>query len=895
MKILCSIIVSTFLAFHLFPPKALGGQLPDGFIETLIAQNLDPVSMAIAPDGRIFIAEKNGTILIVRDDKLLEDPFLTLEVDNYNERGIAGIAFHPDFELNNLFYVYYTVAGANHNRVSRFTANGDYSIPGSEEVLLDLDILSGTIHNGGAMNFAPDGTLYIAVGDGARAENSQEKTTLLGKILRINDDGSIPEDNPFYNELEGKYRSIYAMGLRNPFTFDIHSSSGKIFTTDVGQADFEEINEIIAGGNYGWPIIEGYISNQTPPENYQDPVYAYSHDIGCAAVGAAFYDPEVFAFPSEYHNMFFFGDYCGGYIKMLDPESYKVKGIFASSIDRPLSFLVDSEGSFYYLDRAGIGGGSEQDNTSTTNGKLWKVEYTGSGAPYISKNPDPKLITVGESATFEVKASGAGTLEYQWLKDNATITGANQSVYTLENVTLLENGAQFSCIVSNLEGSDTSATATLTVSDGNRPEPVIQFPEDGATYRAGTTITFKGEATDPEDGQLSEANLAWFIDFHHMDHTHPAMPPVDSVAEGSFTIPTVGEVDDNVWYRVYLIATDSEGLTQTTFKDIIPEKTIISLHTEPAGLSLNLDGKKIVAPHENLSVIGVLRTVVAPEIQEYNGNLYMFDKWLEVNDGSTVQFHAPDSTVMLTAIYNRIPIGSGIGLRGYYYNTNTPDFESSPIFNRIDSEINFEWHGGSPSTDNLGDDFYTIRWLGEIQPYFSDTYTFTTLSDDGVRLWINNELIIDKWIPQGPTEWSGSIILEEGKTYPVKLEYFEEAGGAVVKLFWSTSKLQRAIVPQSQLHPVLINSLIKGISNKIVIYPNPGKDEIFIKFPDEKFASDIQQIRILTPEGKILSAIPFVILDKKVLKVNVQHISQGIYLLHLTGKKNSVLLKIIKD
>lgn len=872
----------------------MGGQLPDGFIETLIAQNLDPVSMALAPDGRIFIAEKNGSILIIRDGQLLEDPFLTLEVDNFNERGISGIAFHPDFEQNNFFYVFYTVAGADHNRVSRFTANGDYVIPESEEIILDMDRLSGTIHNGGAMNFAPDGTLIIAAGDGSRAENAQEKANLLGKMLRINDDGSIPEDNPFYHELEGKYRAIYAMGLRNPFTFDIHSSSGKIFTTDVGQADFEEINEIIAGGNYGWPIIEGYIDQQSPPENYQDPIYAYSHDIGCAAVGAAFYDPEIFAFPTEYHDMFFFGDYCGGYIKMIDPETYEVKGTFASEIDRPLSFLTASDGAFYYLDRAGIGGGSQQDNTSTTNGKLWKVEYTGSGAPYISKDPDSKLVTVGESATFEVQASGAGTLQYQWLKNNTEITSATGSAYVVENATLADDGSEFSCVVSNLEGADTSATATLTVSGGSRPDPIILLPEEGDLYRAGTTITFKGAATDPEDGQIPEANLTWYIDFHHIEHTHPAMASVSGISEGTFTIPTIGEVDDNVWYRIYLEAKDSEGLTNTIFRDIFPEKTTISLNTEPAGLSLNLDGKLVVAPHENASVIGASRTIVAPEIQEHNGNLYVFNKWLEISAGKTVQFNAPDTTVSLTASYNSIPIGSGTGLKGFYYNTTTPDFNTSPVFSRIDPEINFEWHGGSPSPEDLEDDFFTIRWLGEIQPYFTDTYTFTTLSDDGVRLWINDELIIDKWFPQGPTEWSGSIFLEEGKSYSAKLEYFEEAGGAVVKLYWSTPKLSRSIVPQSQLHPLVISSLSENLPHEIEIYPIPAKNELNITLPNGKVASEIRQITIMTPEGKTISARSYDVTGNKI-KVNVQDLSSGIYLLHLKGEDRSIVLKVLKE
>ncbi|MCB0585006.1 MAG: PQQ-dependent sugar dehydrogenase, partial [Phaeodactylibacter sp.] len=175
------LLFSLLLAQHLF-----AAQLPPGFAEEKIAEGLDPTAMTVAPDGRIFITEKNGRILIVENGVLLPDPFLQIEVDNYNERGLGGIVLDPGFEQNNFLYLFYTVAGGNHNRISRFTANGNYALPDSEVILFELQPLSGTIHNGGAMHFGPDGKLYIAVGDGANAANGQDLNTTLGKILRIN-------------------------------------------------------------------------------------------------------------------------------------------------------------------------------------------------------------------------------------------------------------------------------------------------------------------------------------------------------------------------------------------------------------------------------------------------------------------------------------------------------------------------------------------------------------------------------------------------------------------------------------------------------------------------------------------------------------------------------------
>ena len=155
--------------------------------------------MQFAPDGRLFVCRQSGQLRVVQNGTLLATPFLTVAVNASGERGLLGVAFDPDFATNNFVYVYYTATSPTiHNRVSRFTANGNVAVPGSEVVLLELNALSGaTNHNGGAIHFGNDGKLYVAVGDNANGANSQTLSNLLGKILRINRDGSIPSDNPF--------------------------------------------------------------------------------------------------------------------------------------------------------------------------------------------------------------------------------------------------------------------------------------------------------------------------------------------------------------------------------------------------------------------------------------------------------------------------------------------------------------------------------------------------------------------------------------------------------------------------------------------------------------------------------------------------------------------------
>src|SRR5437773_4539047 len=236
---------------------------------------------------------------VIKTGSLLSTPFVSLTVDSSGERGLLGIAFDPNFATNHYLYVYYTVATSPiHNRVSRFTAAGDTAAPGSHAVILELNNLSSaTNHNGGAIHFGPDGKLYIAVGENANGSNSQTLTNLLGKMLRINADGTIPADNPFVSTASGQNRAIWALGLRNPFTFAFKPFGTELFINDVGQSTWEEINDGIAGANYGWPDTEG----MTTDPRFRTPRYAYDHSGGaCAITGGAFYSPLTRQFPAPY-------------------------------------------------------------------------------------------------------------------------------------------------------------------------------------------------------------------------------------------------------------------------------------------------------------------------------------------------------------------------------------------------------------------------------------------------------------------------------------------------------------------------------------------------------------------------------------------------------------------
>ena len=216
----------------------------------------------------------------------------TLGLSSIGERGLLGIAFDPQYATNKFVYLYYTSTVPNtHNRISRFTVNdtdaadfffagtntsGDAGSTGTPtaQLIFDLDALSGaTNHNGGAIHFGPDGKLYVAVGDNANGSRAQNRSDPFGKILRFNADGSIPSDNPFCTTAGNLSCAVWALGLRNPFSFAFEPGTGRMHINDVGELTWEEINLGAARANYGWPASEG-------PDNtagFTAPIFSYGH------------------------------------------------------------------------------------------------------------------------------------------------------------------------------------------------------------------------------------------------------------------------------------------------------------------------------------------------------------------------------------------------------------------------------------------------------------------------------------------------------------------------------------------------------------------------------------------------------------------------------------------
>ncbi|HZO32072.1 MAG TPA: PQQ-dependent sugar dehydrogenase [Chloroflexota bacterium] len=271
------------------PRVADTGEVVEPKSQTYVNGVTMPVALNFAPDGRLFFNEAtNGTVRVAErvdgQARLRPQAFAQLETAKGPESGMLGLALHPEFEKNHWVYLYYTEPDVNRkdrvplrNRVVRFTERDNV---GTEmtPILDDIGVSRRAVHNGGVLRFGPDGKLYVTVGNAENEANSQDPKKLNGKILRLNDDGSIPDDNPTRGS------PVYALGFRNPFGLTFEPNTGQVWITENSGDHDDEVNAIEPGGNYGFPTYEGFGNDST----YKDPIWSSgSRTIG--PTGLTFY------------------------------------------------------------------------------------------------------------------------------------------------------------------------------------------------------------------------------------------------------------------------------------------------------------------------------------------------------------------------------------------------------------------------------------------------------------------------------------------------------------------------------------------------------------------------------------------------------------------------------
>lgn len=359
------------------PPSAETWTAVNGLRATVVAQGLEAPLFLTAPAGdpRLFVVEQPGRIRIVKSGRLLPVPFLDVSgrISAGGERGLLGLAFHPDYAKNGFFFVNFTDRNGD-THVERFHVGDhpDRADPASARLVLQVEQPFAN-HNGGMIAFAPDGMLWVGMGDGGSGGdphgNGQNRRALLGKMLRLDVDRAapyaIPPDNPYADGRDGR-PEIWASGVRNPWRFSFDPRSHLVYIADVGQNQWEEVDVADArtpGLDYGWNLREGlhpYGSSRAEAVRFTDPVVEYGHGEGCSVTGGYVYRGR--ALGRHLQGTYFFSDYCSGWLR-----SFRWDGARATErrqwrvgdLGNVTSFGEDSAGELYL---------------TSSNGRLYRLD-----------------------------------------------------------------------------------------------------------------------------------------------------------------------------------------------------------------------------------------------------------------------------------------------------------------------------------------------------------------------------------------------------------------------------------------------------------------------------------------------------------------------------------------
>ena len=501
-----------------------------------------------------------------------------------------------------------------------------------------------------------------------------------------------------------------------------------------------------------------------PPSGVTAPLVTYNHNGStAAATGGVFYTGT--AYPAAYQGVYFWADFGEEMLRTLrtDASDVLVPGSvtdFASELDGPVDIEQGPDGLIYYV--------------AISANEVRRIRYTAGNTPptaVVSANPVAGLapLTVQFSSNGSADPDG-DPITFDWnFGDGSTGTGPSPThVYQPPNVDRLAT-----LTVRDNHGG--VATASVTIQVGNRPPvPTIISPAATFTYGVGTVVNYSGSATDPDQGTLPASALSWQIVIHHCPggscHTHPFIT-VPGVASGTFTAPDHG---DESYFELILTATDNRGLTSTVSRNILPQTVQMTVASAPSGLQVIYDGTIGAAPLVRTTIVGSVHTLNTQSPQGSNN----FLSW---SDGGALQHTVTVGTANVTYTANfsssQCPVGQ---YRAEYFNNRT--LTGTPLFTRCEGVINYNWGTGGPG-NGIPNDNFSVRWTGRFT-FLAGSQTFTTRSDDGVRLWVDSVLVVDFWTDHGPTTRTGTRTMTAGD-HDVRVEYYEKTVGALIEVSWT--------------------------------------------------------------------------------------------------------------
>jgi glucose/arabinose dehydrogenase len=783
-------------------------QLPEGFSTEVVVSGLNlPTTFVHLPDGRILFSEKNGVVRLFKNGALQPTPFIDLQdrVNATDDRGLLGLAIDPGFATNGYVYLLYTYEhdaadpyGTKTGRLARYTAVGDTASPASEHVILGTQVGASCqlfppgadcipsesfTHSVGSLKFAPDGSLFVSLGDAALPNfvdrdslRAQDLDSLAGKLLRITPSGQGLPSNPFWSGEAGANRSkVWSYGLRNPYRFNLRPGTLTVYLGDVGWNSYEEINVARPGSNFGWPCYEG--ADRQPgyepldecqalyaqgPSAVTMPLHSWGHDVGMTATGGNFFTGT--AYPPAYRGAYFFGDYGGGWIGVLrvDENDHLIPGslrTFATEEHGLVALEIGPDTLLYEL--------------NINVGELRRFRYSGANTPptaVASANPRegyPPLSVQFSSAGSE--DPDGDLLQYTWdFGDGTALSNLANPEHTYTALGL------YTARLTVDDGRGGTRSATVQISVGNfSPRPTITSPSAAFRFKVGDVVSYSGSATDAEDGTIPASRLSWTITLHHCGtgecHTHPY-----SSSTGPNGTLSITDHGDGVFLEFTLTATDSKGLTGTASVTIHPQTVQLTLQSAPPGRQVVLDGDSGRAPLTHTVIVGSTHTLSVPSPQSG----YHFQGW---SDGGaqqrTITVGSTDATYTASFRTEECPVGQ---FRAEYFTTQ--DLTGWPALVRCEeAPLAHDW-GTEPPVPELEADHFSVRWTGRFS-FPAGIQRFRASTDDGIRLYVDGNVVMDAWYNQGTTTYEALYELSAGE-HTVALEYYENDANAVARLEW---------------------------------------------------------------------------------------------------------------
>jgi len=662
---------------------------PTGFSERVLVDGLQaPTAVAWAPDGRMFVATKQGDVEVAQSGSTNSTRIIDIsgQVNHSGDRGLLGLAVDAEFAQNNYVYLLYTydvdpLPGDSESsrtvaRLERWTITPG-NVATFDKVLLgsyvqgacpparnDLDCIPSDdlSHSIGTVRADADGSLWVGAGDAASygeadplALRSYDERSMAGKIMHIDREGRGLEEHPFCpgtTDLTQVCTKIWAKGFRNPYRFQIRPGGRGLMVGDVGWNQYEELDAVSqGGGDYGWPCYEA--THRTPdyrdwdecgpeyakegtPQAHKLPVYEYPHPVGNTVIAGPTYTGN--RYPSEIGGDVFYGDYAGKTIRRvtLDDQDQVVETKdFASGWEGMVGLEQAPNGNLVGVD---IG-------TFSEDGAIREIVYEGrepeaAASATPTSGPTPLTVDFTGSSSFDADDE---QLTYDWDFGDGT---AHSSAVNPRHV--YQSAGTFTARLTVSDDDGHSDTATVTIRPGTTaPQASITQPADGSTYRGGEAITLKGTGEDLQDGSLPGGSLAWRVLLHHGDHVHTLTQSTGA----QVTFNALEDHDADSHYEVRLTATDSSGLTGSRTITLRPETAPARITSIPSGAPVTYGGRDFTAPLSTDTAVGFKTSLTADASFTRNGRTFYFDRWSDGGNRARSAYKVPASGFDLRAYY----------------------------------------------------------------------------------------------------------------------------------------------------------------------------------------------------------------------------------------------------